>query len=74
MATTEESGSPEGKGDRSSADPDGKYPTRVLYCGGKGGCMSVFRRVTRKHLQIKGCNEMSVSNTINSTSLNSTEF
>lgn len=35
MASTEstESGSPESKGDRSSADPDGKYPMKVLYCG-----------------------------------------
>ncbi|XP_041916456.1 density-regulated protein [Alosa pseudoharengus] len=33
MATTEESGSPEGKEHRGSADPDGKYPMKVLYCG-----------------------------------------
>lgn len=35
MATTEnaESGLPENKGDR--ADPDAKYPLKVLYCGGE---------------------------------------
>ncbi|XP_063066826.1 density-regulated protein [Engraulis encrasicolus] len=35
MASTEgpESGSPESKGDRCSADSDGKYPMKVLYCG-----------------------------------------
>ncbi|XP_030624514.1 density-regulated protein [Chanos chanos] len=35
MATTEnaESGSPENKVDRGTADPDAKYPLKVLYCG-----------------------------------------
>lgn len=35
MATTEnaELGSPENKVDR--ADPDAKYPLKVLYCGGE---------------------------------------
>lgn len=35
MATTEmESGSLESRSEQGTADPDSKYPMKVLYCGG----------------------------------------
>lgn len=45
MATTEmESGSLESRSEQGTADPDSKYPMKVLYCGG-----AVYKTTHQNH-------------------------